>query len=61
MSALLVAVQETANARADAELAFRQALADAHPAHSWREIAQACGLSIAGVRYLVLAQREEKS
>ena len=45
--------------RRDVEHDFRRALSEAHPAHSWREIADAAQMSIAGVRYLVLAQREE--
>lgn len=58
MSALLVAVTETAAMRRDVEHDFRRALSEAHPAHSWREIAEAAQMSIAGVRYLVLAERE---
>lgn len=59
MSALLIAVQETAEQRVNAEADFRRALSEAHPEHSWREISEASGLSIAGTRYLVFAWRRE--
>lgn len=55
----LVAVHETAAMRRDVEADFRRALSEAHPAHPWREIADAAGLSVTGVRYLVLREREE--
>lgn len=59
MSALLDAVREAADAREDAEHAFRAALREARAEHSLREIAHAAGLTAPGVRYLLM--REESA
>jgi hypothetical protein len=52
-SRLLERVAVTRDTRQKIERDFRAALAAAHGAHSWAEIAEVAGLSPTGVRYLV--------
>jgi hypothetical protein len=53
MSKLLSAVTRAATRRADADLAYRQAIAAARPEHTLEEIGRAAGLTKQGVRYLL--------
>jgi hypothetical protein len=64
MSVLLEKVAAAREHRAEAEAEFRLALAEAKELHSWAEIAEVAGVSIAGVRYLARnlnAQRRGKA
>ena len=53
MATLLETVARTTKARRESEAAFRQALANARPAHTWAELATITGLTKNGVKYLV--------
>jgi hypothetical protein len=53
MSALLDAVAEAADRRADAEAEFRETLRAARSEHSLSEIGRAAQLTPQGVRYLL--------
>lgn len=61
MSELLHAVHERAQERDHAENAFRQALREARREHSWQELADAAGMSRAGVRWLTQNTPRERN
>lgn len=55
----LQAVQKTFVHREMAAEEFNLALAQAHPEHSYREIASVCGLTYEGVRYIVRREQDK--
>lgn len=57
---LLEAVARARDLRNEAEQAFRDAIATAHRAHTWNEIAKVAGLSYSAVRYLTMSLEERR-